>query len=61
MTWENMDTSKGDLENGRLKTNFVPFACRSYEQIILMLQGRIPPRHPLEDMLRADLAQAEEG
>ena len=46
---------EGHLENGRLKTNFVPFACRSYEQIILMLREG-STQASLEDMLRADLA-----
>ncbi|MFR7396104.1 MAG: hypothetical protein ACLUTA_13385 [Blautia wexlerae] len=50
-----MDTYEGHLENGRLKTNFVPFACRSYEQILLMLRED-STQASLEDMLQADLA-----
>ena len=46
---------EGHLENGRLKTNFVPFACRSYEQILLMLRED-STQASLEDMLKADLA-----
>lgn len=46
---------EGHLENGRLKTTFVPFACRSYEQIILMLRED-STQASLEDMLKADLA-----
>ena len=46
---------EGHLENGRLKTTFVPFACRSYEQILLMLRED-STQASLEDMLKADLA-----
>lgn len=46
---------EGHLENGRLRTNFVPFASRSYEQIILMLREN-STQASLEDMLKADLA-----
>ena len=46
---------EGHLENGRLRTTFVPFACRSYEQILLMLRED-STQASLEDMLKADLA-----
>ena len=46
---------EGHLENGRLKTTFVPFACRSYEQILLILRED-STQASLEDMLKADLA-----
>ncbi len=32
---------EGYLKNGRLKSNFVPFACRSYKQILLMLPKKL--------------------
>ena len=54
---------EGHLENGRLKTNFVPFACRSYEQILLMLRED-STQASLEDMLKAAqgaAAAAEKG
>lgn len=47
---------EGHLENGRLRVNFVPFACRSYEQMILMLRED-STQGSLEDMLKADLAR----
>lgn len=46
---------EGHIENGRLKTKFIPFACRSYEQIILTLRENTT-QSSLEDMLKADLA-----
>ena len=47
---------EGELENGSLKTRFVPFACRSYEQITLMLRED-STQASAENMLKADLAQ----
>ena len=46
---------EGHLEKGRLRINFVPFACRSYEQILLMLRED-STQASLEEMLKADLA-----
>lgn len=51
---------EGHLENGRLRTNFVPFASRSYEQIILMLREN-STQASLEDMLKADLANQRQN
>ena len=45
---------EGHLENGRLR-QICPFACRSYEQILLMLRED-STQASLEDMLKADLA-----
>ena len=47
---------EGELENGSLKIRFVPFACRSYEQITLMLRED-STQASAENMLKADLAQ----
>ena len=47
---------EGELENGSLKTRFVPFACRSYEQITLMLRED-STQASAENMLKADLSQ----
>ena len=45
---------EGRLENGRLRTRFVPFASRSYEQIILTM-GEDTTQGALEEMLKTEI------
>lgn len=47
---------EGHLENGRLRTNFVPFASSSYEQIILTL-NEDSTQASLEDALDAEMGK----
>ncbi|MBQ7372262.1 MAG: DNA repair exonuclease [Blautia sp.] len=44
----------GSWENGRLRLEFVPFACRSYQQITLTVRED-STQYSLEDMLQADI------
>lgn len=45
---------EGRYENGQVKTNFVPFACRSYQQILLTLRED-STQFSLEEMLKGDI------
>ena len=45
---------RGTWENGRTRISFVPFACRSYQQIQLTVREDTT-QYALEDMLRADI------
>lgn len=47
---------EGRLEKGRIKTEFVPFACRSYEQILLILRED-STQYSVEEMLKMDIAR----
>ena len=45
---------EGTWENGRIHLEFVPFACRSYQQIVLTVRED-STQYSLEDMLRSDI------
>lgn len=47
---------EGHLENGRLRTRFVPFACRSYQQILLTLREDTT-QISLEETLKSEIYQ----
>ncbi|MDC7290580.1 DNA repair exonuclease [Blautia schinkii] len=47
---------EGWLEKGRIKTKFVPFACRSYEQILLILRED-STQYSVQEMLKMDIAR----
>ena len=45
---------EGRYEEGRVKTNFVPFACRSYQQLLLTIRED-STQFSLEEMLKTDI------
>lgn len=45
---------EGHFENGRVKTRFVPFACRSYQKLVLTLRED-STQFSLEEMMKMDL------
>ena len=45
---------EGRIENGRLRTTFVPFACRSYEQILLEVREETT-QISLEEALKEEI------
>ena len=45
---------EGRIENGRLRTTFVPFACRSYEQILLEVKEETT-QISLEETLKEEI------
>lgn len=47
---------EGHLENGRLRTSFVPFATSSYEQILLTLDEN-STQAAIEDMVKAEISR----
>jgi DNA repair exonuclease SbcCD nuclease subunit len=47
---------EGRLENGRIRTRFVPFAKRSYEQILLKVDEE-STQHSLEETLKEEIFQ----
>lgn len=45
---------EGSVENGKVKTKFVPFACRSYQQILMVLEEDTT-QLSLEEMLKEEI------
>lgn len=45
---------EGRYEEGRVKTRFVPFACRSYEKLVLTVRED-STQYSLEEMMKMDL------
>ena len=54
MTWESMDYIEGTYGEGKVRTHFVPFASRSYQNLLLTVKEG-STQHTLEEMLRNEI------
>lgn len=47
---------EGEIDNGTVKVHFVPFSCRSYQNLVLTVREN-SNQYSLEEMLRNDIMQ----